>query len=67
MNLPTAVGSRIAIPTWDHKHRREAEAHGFWPESGTPQYVVMRRDFPEGMLVTGPRRPCPREFSPYIV
>ena len=56
MELPSQVGARITIPGHDRELRREIEAHGFWPESASPQAVVMRRDYPEGMLAVH-RRP----------
>jgi hypothetical protein len=58
MALPPDVGDRITIPGHDAELRREVEAHGFWPEIASPQSIVMRRDYPEGILRV-PARPYP--------
>lgn len=55
MELPSEVGARIAIPGHDPELRREIEGRGFWPEIASPQFIVMRRDYPEGSMAV--RRP----------
>lgn len=52
MQLPQAIGSKITIPAHDYALKRAVEAHGFWPETGNGRHFVMRRDFPDGVLVT---------------
>jgi len=54
--LPKEIGSRIRISN-NYISRRDVEACGFFPEVVTPQYAIMRRDYPDGALEVGfPRR-----------
>jgi len=54
--LPQALGSLILIPTSDNILRREVEARGFFPKESTQALVLMFRQFPDGVLYTGPLR-----------
>jgi hypothetical protein len=56
MELPSRVGARIAIAGHDRALKAEVEARGFWPEYISPQIIVMRRDYPEGLLAAPGRR-----------
>jgi hypothetical protein len=55
--IPKAIGSLIQIPN-DVDSRREVEARGFWPQTVTPQYCIMRRDYSDGVLKTSLPRPA---------
>jgi hypothetical protein len=51
MSVPNEIGTRIQIAN-NHDLRRELEARGFWPETITPLYCIMRRDYADGILKT---------------
>jgi hypothetical protein len=48
---PKGVGSRIPIAN-NYDLRRKLEARGLRPETVTPQYCIMRRDYADGVLKT---------------
>ena len=54
--LPQALGSLILIPSSDTNLRREVDARGFFPKEGSAVLVLMYRQFPDGVLHTGPWR-----------
>jgi hypothetical protein len=62
--LPQEIGSRIMIPSSDDGLRREVEARGFFMIEGMPQVYLMERQFPDGVLGTGPHAfPCGADYS----
>jgi transcriptional regulator with XRE-family HTH domain len=52
--LPQELGSIILIPTSDMKLRREVDARGFFAKETSATLVLMFRQFPDGVLHTGP-------------
>jgi transcriptional regulator with XRE-family HTH domain len=54
--LPQELGSLILIPTSDNDLRREVDARGFFPKEASQSLILMYRQFPDGVLYTGPRR-----------
>jgi transcriptional regulator with XRE-family HTH domain len=54
--LPKDLGSLIIIPTSDNELRREVEARGFFPKEQSQALVLLFRQFPDGVLYTGPWR-----------
>jgi hypothetical protein len=54
--LPKELGSLIIIPTADSDLRRAVDARGFFPKESTQALVLMFRQFPDGVLYTGPWR-----------
>jgi transcriptional regulator with XRE-family HTH domain len=54
--LPQELGSFILIPTSDLSLRREVEGRGFFPREESATLVLMFRQFPDGVLYTGPWR-----------
>jgi hypothetical protein len=52
--LPQELGALILIPTSDNDLRREVESRGFFAKEGTQALVLMFRQFPDGVLYTGP-------------
>jgi transcriptional regulator with XRE-family HTH domain len=54
--LPQELGSLILIPTSDSYLRREVEGRGFWAKETTQALILMFRQFPDGVLYTGPWR-----------
>jgi transcriptional regulator with XRE-family HTH domain len=52
--LPQELGSLILIPTSDSDLRREVDERGFWAKESTQALVLMFRQFPDGVLYTGP-------------
>jgi transcriptional regulator with XRE-family HTH domain len=52
--LPQELGSLILIPTSDTDLRREIEARGFFPKESSQALILMFRQFPNGVLYTGP-------------
>lgn len=52
--LPQELGSLILIPTSDTDLRREVEARGFFPKESSRALILMFRQFPDGVLYTGP-------------
>jgi transcriptional regulator with XRE-family HTH domain len=54
--LPKDLGSLIVIPTADNELRREVEARGFFPKEQSQALILMFRQFPDGVLYTGPSR-----------
>jgi transcriptional regulator with XRE-family HTH domain len=54
--LPRELGSLILIPTSDRDLRREVDARGFFAKESTQALVLMFRQFPDGVLYTGPWR-----------
>jgi transcriptional regulator with XRE-family HTH domain len=52
--LPRELGSLILIPTSDIDLRREVDARGFFAKESTQALVLMFRQFPDGVLYTGP-------------
>ena len=54
--LPHDLGSLILIPTSDIDLRREVDARGFFPKESSQALVLMFRQFPNGVLYTGPWR-----------
>jgi hypothetical protein len=51
MSVPNEIGSRITIAN-NYDLRREFEARGFWPETVTQRYCIMRRDYADVVLET---------------
>jgi transcriptional regulator with XRE-family HTH domain len=54
--LPLELGSLILIPTSDINLRREVDARGFFAKETSQALVLMFRQFPDGVLYTGPWR-----------
>jgi transcriptional regulator with XRE-family HTH domain len=54
--LPQDLGSLILIPTSDTGLRREVEARGFFAKESSQALVLLYRQFPDGVLYTGPWR-----------
>ena len=52
--LPQELGSLILIPKSDPELKREVEARGFFPKEGSQALILMFRQFPDGVLSTGP-------------
>jgi hypothetical protein len=52
--LPQELGSLILIPTSDMSLRREVDARGFFAKEASATLVLMFRQFPDGVLYTGP-------------
>ncbi|WP_245285378.1 helix-turn-helix domain-containing protein [Bradyrhizobium sp. WSM3983] len=52
--LPQELGSIILIPTSDLNLRREVDARGFFAKETSATLVLMFRQFPDGVLHTGP-------------
>ena len=52
--LPQELGSLILIPTSDDDLRRKVEARGFFPKESAQTLILMWRQFPDGVLHTGP-------------
>jgi len=52
--LPKDLGSLIMIPTADNDLRRRVDARGFFPKEQSAALVLMFRQFPDGVLHTGP-------------
>lgn len=52
--LPQELRSRIIIPSADEGLRRSAEARGFFMIEGLAEAYLMERQFPDGVLYTGP-------------
>jgi hypothetical protein len=52
--LPRELGSLILIPASDTDLRREVDARGFFAKESTQALVLMFRQFPDGVLYTGP-------------
>jgi len=52
--LPKELGSLILIPAADIDLKRKVEARGFFPREGSQALVLMFRQFPDGVLYTGP-------------
>lgn len=52
--LPQELGSLILIPSSDLDLRRQVEARGFFAKEGSQALVLMFRQFPDGVLYTGP-------------
>jgi transcriptional regulator with XRE-family HTH domain len=52
--LPRELGSLILIPTSDSDLRREVDARGFFAKESTQALVLLFRQFPDGVLYTGP-------------
>jgi hypothetical protein len=51
MAVPKEIGARIKIAN-NYDLRLELEARGFWPETITTQYCIMRRDYADDVLRT---------------
>jgi transcriptional regulator with XRE-family HTH domain len=54
--LPEELGSLILIPTSDNDLRIEVDARGFFPKEASAGLILMFRQFPNGVLYTGPLR-----------
>jgi len=52
--LPQELGSLILIPTSDIELRRAIDARGFFPKESSHALILMFRQFPDGVLYTGP-------------
>ena len=52
--LPQALRSRVIIPSADENLRRVMEARGFFAIEAMQQAYLMERQFPDGILYTGP-------------
>jgi transcriptional regulator with XRE-family HTH domain len=52
--LPRELGSLILIPTSDIDLRRQVNARGFFPKESSQAMILMFRQFPDGVLYTGP-------------
>jgi hypothetical protein len=52
LNLPQKVDDRLRIEGCNDRQKRELEARGFHCEVVTPQYLIFRRDYPDGALKT---------------
>jgi len=54
--LPRELGSLILIATSDTDFKREVEARGFFPKESSGALILLFRQFPDGVLYTGPWR-----------
>ena len=54
--LPQELGSLILIPTSDTDLRRAVDARSFFPKESSQALILMFRQFPDGVLYTGPWR-----------
>jgi hypothetical protein len=52
--LPKELGSLIIIPTSNAALKREVEGRGFFPKEGNQSLIMLFRQFPDGVLFTGP-------------
>jgi transcriptional regulator with XRE-family HTH domain len=52
--LPQELGTLILIPTSDIELRRQVDARGFFAKESSQALVLMFRQFPDGVLHTGP-------------
>jgi transcriptional regulator with XRE-family HTH domain len=52
--LPKELGSLIIIPASNLNLKREVEARGFFPKESNRSLVLLFRQFPDGVLYTGP-------------
>lgn len=50
MQVPAEIGSKLEIPAHRFDWKDKLEARGFWPEAVSPRTIVMRRDYPDGVL-----------------
>lgn len=54
--LPKELGALVLIPTSDLNLRREVEGRGFFPREESSALLLMFRQYPDGVLYTGPWR-----------